>query len=45
MQEEFLLVQYHKDDQSFIGPGSQDMEPGGKKGKNQLRVSRKKCVL
>lgn len=27
MQEELLLVQDHKDDPPFIGPGSQDMEP------------------
>lgn len=34
MQEEFLLAQHHKEDQPFIGPGSQDMEPilKGKKG-------------
>lgn len=39
---EFPLVQYHKDDQPFIGPGSQDMEPG-KKGKINY-ASAKKCV-
>lgn len=45
MQEEFLLIQYHKDDQPFIGPGSQDMEPGKKRVKSITHQQQSVCYV